>query len=155
MADNCLYCGLPDEDDEHYTNADCVRALKAELATQGSKLEKMQKEATPREHDREQIKMLTSRLADAEAKLNQRWQFIDYLADEGQEHLPPSDAGRVLIAVTRFDDGGRYVSEAWRSANRNGEQRWFLPDTDRDGDPLELLDAEVTHWMPLPEPPHG
>lgn len=58
-----------------------------------------------------------------------------------KDRLPGCDDG-VVIAIAEYDDGWCTVL-AWR----NEKTGW---DTD---DPLFEDGMEVTHWMPLPEPP--
>ena len=58
-----------------------------------------------------------------------------------KDRLPGCDDG-VVLAIAEYDDGWCTVL-AWR----NEKTGW---DTD---DPLFEDGMEVTHWMPLPEPP--
>lgn len=39
--DTCTYCGLPDREDDHFTGADCIRALRADRDALVLKLNKI------------------------------------------------------------------------------------------------------------------
>lgn len=61
------------------------------------------------------------------------------------ERMP--DAGvEVLVYVVRHN--ARFIDVASREARPGGSFLWIIPDNDFELD-------EVTHWMPLPEPPNA
>ena len=78
-------------------------------------------------------------------------QLADYLISNGvtvQEWIPvderlPEETGRYLTANKILDDKID-VFDLWFDGGF-----WYIDDED------EMFDYEVTHWMPLPQPPKG
>ena len=75
----------------------------------------------------------------------------DYLLDSGvtvQEWISvkdrlPGENGRYLTANKRYDDKID-VFDLWFDGGF-----WYIDDED------DMFDFEVTHWMPMPQPPKG
>lgn len=72
-----------------------------------------------------------------------QWQLIES-APKGQS---------VLVAV-RYWDGRQFVGEARFHADVQGGSWWWANENDGDyhASSINTL-GEVTHWMPLPDPP--
>jgi hypothetical protein len=63
----------------------------------------------------------------------------------------PEPKWPVLFCI--FTRANKYVAMGQRTVGMSDESIWLDTDTDRYGDNLEWYEAQVTHWMPLPEPP--
>ena len=82
---------------------------------------------------------------------NTSGEIADYLINNGvtvQEWISvterlPEETGRYLTANKRWDDKID-VFDLWFDGGF-----WYIDDED------DMFDYEVTHWMPLPEPPKG
>lgn len=97
------------------------------------------------------------RCAESGGRLFNAAVLADYLIAHGvvvQEWIPvserlPEDGKISLITYLRYDNG-KPISDGM-AVRSNGVWYWWY----EEGIDTEEVAVEVTHWMPLPEPPKG